>query len=279
LGAEGKKSMGSRLRRLLLEPDLIGLDIDDPAVLEVHKRVVFGKPLLRAAYESFYSIAARHFQDNLDRRDEGLFIELGSGVGFIKDILPYVITSDVRGDANPDIVLDGTDLDLKDSSVAGFFALNVFHHLPYPRAFFSELERTLVSGGVCVLIEPHKGALSRFVHSRVHKDEFFSLDQSDWEQPLAEGALSNANQALSDIVFGRDAKAFTQEFGTTLSVTHGGYVSNQLRFLASGGLNYRQLLPNWTLGLLTGVERSLAGLSRHLSLHQVWIIRRKNQFK
>jgi len=265
--------MGKGLRRILLEPSLTSLDVDDPGVLEVHKRVIREKQLLRSAYEEFYSVAAREFEHV--RGLSGSFIELGSGVGFIKESLPYVKTSDVRPDPNPDLVLDATSLELADSSVAGFFAINVFHHLPYPRRFFSELERTLVGGGICVLIEPHKGALSQFIHRRVHKDEFFDLGQLEWDQPAATGALSNANQALSDIVLGRDKGVFSQEFGNSLSVIHAGYVPNHLRFLASGGLNYRQMLPNWTMSILVSIEKSFVRFHKHLSLHQVWIIRKR----
>jgi SAM-dependent methyltransferase len=267
--------MDQFLRRLFLEPSLRGLQIDDPAVLEVHKRVLTKKGLLKSAYNAFYSVAAREF--GKVQGLSGVFIELGSGVGFIKQVIPYVITSDVRMDPNPDVVLDATNLDLADSSVAGFFAINVFHHLPEPRQFFSELDRTLTDGGVCVLIEPHKGALSKFVHSRVHKDEFFDLGQIHWEQPEATGALSEANQALSDIVFGRDRELFELEFGDSLKISHAGYVANQLRFLTSGGLNYRQMLPNWTSGILTALEWSMSKMGKHLSLHQVWIIQKKSK--
>lgn len=273
--------MANRLRRYILEPRLLGLNIDDPEVVQVHKSIVTKKPLLRSAYQDFYHVASKEFGDikanTSNKNKSDLFIELGSGVGFIKEALPYVQTSDVREDANPDLIIDATRMNLPDSSVSGFFAINVFHHLPHPRLFFTELGRTLVEDGVCVLIEPHKGALSRFVHSRVHDDEFFDLAQSDWEQPLATGALSFANQALSDIVFGRDGQVFKDEFGNSLSVNHRGYVANQLRFLASGGLNYRQLLPSSAGGILIALERILMrlGWGRHLSLHQVWVVRKQ----
>ena len=108
----------------------------------------------------------------------------------------------------------------------------------------------------------------------MHTDEFFDPQMPDWVNTEIHGPLSGANQALSHIVFTRDLERFNRDYGSDLSLVHREYCLNSLRYLCSGGLNFRQLMPTATLPLLRGAEGLLSPMARLWSLHHMLVIKR-----
>ena len=75
-------------------------DLDDPAVSLLHAEIIQRKPFLRKIYVDFYKQFAKAVSD-----PEGkVLVELGSGGGFIKEIIGNVITSDILELPNVDRV-------------------------------------------------------------------------------------------------------------------------------------------------------------------------------
>jgi SAM-dependent methyltransferase len=264
--------MMGTLRRWLHEPRVRDIDVDDNALLSLHGAILRGKPMLRSAFETFYRDMARlcdrHF------RVDGLEVELGSGAGFFKEVRPRLITSDIRDAAHLDMRLDAQAMSLDDASTRCVYAINVFHHLPDPERFFSELARVLRPGGGCILIEPHAGFASALLHKHLHNDEHFDPNATGWRTSEIAGPLSGANQAMAHIVFTRDLARFQRFYAGRLELVERGYELNGLRYLLSGGLNFRQLLPNfmsWPLALL---ERLAYPFARYWTLHQVIVLRK-----
>jgi len=265
-----------RLREIFLEPAVRGVPVDDDSLIEIHAEISRSKPLLRSAFKSFYTqMIESADQLGAPTRCE---VELGSGGGFFKEIRPSVITTDVRPLRTLDRALNAEAMDINSESVSRFYAINVFHHLPNPRIFFNELIRVLEPKGVCVLIEPHVGFASSWLHSRIHEDEYFDITMQNWERPQKGGPMSGANQALADIVFGRDQDIFKAEFGSSLRIASKAYCTNGLRYLFSGGVNFRQLAPSFCASLFAGMERALAPIARHWTLHQIIILQKNEPF-
>jgi len=263
----------TNLRNWLYEPRVHGVPVDDNALLAIHMKVLRKKPLLRSAFETFY----RDMMGLCDKllAPAGLELELGSGAGFFKSMRPGLVTSDIRKGPHIDMELDAQRMQLADASVRCIYAINVFHHLPDPELFFAELCRVLVPGGGCILVEPHNGLCSALLHRHLHTDESFVPDAASWKTTDIAGPLSGANQALAHIVFTRDLARFNSLYGQTLEIAHQGYVLNALRYLISGGLNFRQLLPSVFEPVLRALEYASKPLARHLSLHQVIVIRKR----
>lgn len=261
------------LRNWLYDPRVRDINVDDQRLLELHASILAEKPMLRSTFDTFYDTMLNCNQRFLS--GDGIEIELGSGVGFFKKRRPKVITSDIRRGAHIDRVLDAQNLDVADNSVRSIYAINVFHHLPDPDRFFSELSRVLVGGGGCILIEPHNGYASAALHRILHKDERFEPDEVEWRNSHITGPLSGANQALAHIVFSRDRSIFNARFGNTLDISHQAYVPNGVRYLLSGGLNFRQLLPTFMIPILRAIETMMSPISKIWTLHQVIVIRKK----
>lgn len=254
----------------LRDPSVKNIDVDGGDRLLVHGRMLAQKPMLKEVFTGFH-----HMFERLDKQflsGTGERVELGAGVSPIRNSYPDVLATDIVPGPGLDRVLDAEQMDLPDSSVRVIFGQNCFHHFPHPNRFFEELERVLVPGGGVILLEPYHGPLAAFLFRRMFHTEGYDKDFPSWETPIS-GPMNGANQALSYIVFERDRAEFEQRF-PQLNIVHQEVCDNYLAYLLSGGLNFRQLWPNWARPLLSLIQRLLKPLNRWLGLHHVVVIRR-----
>ena len=150
--------------------------------------------------------------------------------------------------------------------------INCFHHFHTPDLFFKELQRVLTKGGGCILIEPHYGILANYFYKNLHESEHFNKKQNGWNESDAE--LSGANQALSYIIFQRDKALFLNRYNN-LQIVHHKPLSNYIQYFMSGGLNFRQLSPSYSLSLLKLFETVLLPFIYIFALHHVYVIRKR----
>ncbi len=184
-----------------------------------------------------------------------------------------VLSTDIVAAPDLDFITDAQELGLRTDSVRVVYAQNVFHHLAEPRRFLHELERVLVPGGGAVLLEPYYGPVASFVYKRLFTGEDFDKSVEEWETPMA-GPMHGANQALSYVVFVRDRARFGSQF-PALEIVHCSTLPNYLRYVVSGGLNFRQLLPDVAITPLRTLEWILRPLRPLLALHQLIVLRKK----
>lgn len=258
---------------MLANPEMKGVDVDGGELLDVHRRTLARKRLMRDVFDEFYRLCIQLAEKHLAK--DGLQIELGSGTSLFKEQLPALITSDIKASPHLDMVLDAQVMNVKDASVAVFYGINCLHHLPKPRLFLAELERTLVPGGGCILIEPHHGNFSAFLHARMHAHEYFDPNAERWEtDDEGRNIMSGSNQALSYLIFVRDREIFEREF-PQLELVLLKPLANGSRYLLSGGLNFRQLLPDSMSTPLKAMEKMLAPVRHQTALHHVVVLRKR----
>lgn len=246
------------------------VDVDGKERLEAHRVILSKKKLLREVFIEFH-----HMFNELDRKylsGEGKRIELGAGVCPIRETYPDVIASDIVFDPLLDMVLNAEQLDLGDRSVRALYGQNCFHHFPHPDKFFSELQRVLVDGGGAILLEPYYGPVASYLFKRLFKTEGFDKCHPSWETPSA-GPMNGANQALSYIVFVRDRKEFERRY-PNLRVVHQEICNNQFKYLLSGGLNFKQLIPNFMIFLVGGLQFMARPFKKWLGLHHIVVIQK-----
>jgi SAM-dependent methyltransferase len=94
-------------------------------------------------------------------KNDGLCLEVGSGPGFLKQLFPHLISTDVVWCPWVDIVADAQELPLQNSSISNLLGMDVLHHLSTPMRVLEEVERVLIPGGRLILIEPW------ITHSRI----------------------------------------------------------------------------------------------------------------
>jgi SAM-dependent methyltransferase len=246
------------LLNFLREPKLKDLDTDDPNTVEIHRQIIRKKNLLWDVYSSFYGEFARV----AEQVPPGLLVELGSGGGFIKEHLPSITTSDILHLPEVDTVFSAEAIGFRDSTISAFFLLDVFHHIPDPRKLLNEAQRCLKPGGRLVMIEPANTFWGRLIRKNFHHE--LHDETAGWGLDGSK-PMSSANLALPWIVFVRDREIFQREFPNLSILRYEPHTP--LRFLLSGGINYRSLVPKSLIPVVKLLEYALSPFNGFLGMH------------
>jgi SAM-dependent methyltransferase len=240
--------------------------LDDAALSLLHRRIICKKKFLRRIYEDFYQDLMNASGYSLDKA----ILELGSGGGFLKELFPTVITSDILQIPSVDKIFSATAMPFNDQSLDAIVMIDVLHHIPDVRTFFREATRCLKTGGRIVMIEPANTCWGRFIYTHFHHEGFDP--NTGWEFQ-SQGPLSTANGALPWIIFHRDRRQFESEFPLLqiIKIRH----HTPFRYLFSGGLTLRQLVPTWSYPVFKGLEFCLSPLSGLLGMFQTIILEKK----
>jgi SAM-dependent methyltransferase len=235
------------VRRLLAHPLTASLPIDDPATTELRKKVIASKPFLKAIYDEWYAMLEQNVPTG-----EGRAVEFGSGAGYASMFIPGLITTELFP-SGAQVVCDAQAMPFADGALRAIVMTNVLHHMPRVRLFFAEATRCLRPGGKILMIEPWVTSWSRFIYKNFHHEPF-DPDASAWEF-AGSGPLSGANGALPWMVISRDQKRFQQEF-PTLRIDNVKLLL-PFRYLVSGGVAMRSLMPGFTHSAWARLERLL----------------------
>lgn len=237
------------LKNILAHPLTRGLDIDDPRTTALRQVIIRDKPFLWRIYQEWYAALLAELPVGA-----GEVLELGSGAGFFSEFLPTVITSEVFVCPGVRLVADGQRLPLADQCLRGIVMCDVMHHLPQPRLFFAEAARCVRRGGVIAMIEPWVTFWSRLIFRHLHHEPFLP-DAAEWRIP-GSGPLSGANGAMPWIILQRDRARFEAQFPQWRIRRIQPFMP--LRYLLSGGVSLRSLMPGWTFPLWRALEAPLA---------------------
>jgi SAM-dependent methyltransferase len=257
--------MSAMKRSWLAHPLTRGLDLDDPGTTALRRRIIRQKRFLKKIYEEWYRELAASLP-----KGEGAIVELGAGAGFLAERIPELTTSDLQLVPGIDLVADAHRLPFGEGSLRAIVLTNLLHHLQSPRSFLAEAARTLRPGGVLSMIEPWVSPWSRFIYRRLHHEPF-DPGAEGWGAP-AGGPLSSANGALPWIIFSRDFDLFRRE-------THGLKVERlrpmmPFKYLLSGGVSMRALMPGWSFGGWTLIELLLRPAMPALAMFAHIVLRR-----
>ena len=223
----------------------IDFDLDDPNASLAHRDIILKKPFLKRLYNDWYLI----FIIKSKEIKNGKYLEIGSGGGFLKDVFPEVITSDILILPNVDLIFTAEEIPFKENELASIVMLNVFHHIPKPHLFLKEAQRTLIKGGKIIMTEPANSALARFIYKRFHHEPF---DEKGQREIKAGNPLSNSNQALPYIYFERDLDLFKKDF-PSLKINSINYHS-PFSYIISGGVSRSAMLPFFMYNFVKGIE-------------------------
>lgn len=209
------------------------------------------KTLLRTAYRGFHNDIKKHLSNK-----PGLTVELGSGIGTIKESIPECITTDINENPFVDRVEDAYKLSFADNTVANLILFDVWHHLEYPGSALQEFYRVLKDGGRIILFEP--AALSwlgqvvfgLFHHEPINADkpppyfipegvqidklQYYAAQGNAWRMFYREGLPESLSRLWS-----RPQITFYSAFD----------------WLAAGGFRGRQFAPTFMLPILKGLSR------------------------
>jgi SAM-dependent methyltransferase len=197
------------------------------------------KPLLQKIYRDFY----REIAKDLRRDLPGHTVEIGSGIGNLKSVMPEALATDIFPNPWLDQVENAYALSFKDNSVANLILFDVWHHLEYPGSALAEFHRVLEPRGRLIIFDPAMGILGRLVYGLFHHEPLALGDEIRWRAPddfSPEDITYYAAQGNAERVF------FSEVFRDYLSdwrmVRQSRFSS--ISYIASGGFSRPQLYPS-----------------------------------
>jgi SAM-dependent methyltransferase len=210
------------------------------------------KPLLRRIYANFYRELAKRIAYGA-----GPTLEIGSGVGGMKSVVPNCISTDLFTNPGIDCVENAYALSFADQSIQNIVLFDVFHHLKYPGTALAEFHRVLKPGGRVVIFEPYPSLTGLVCYGCLHAEPLGLLRAITWMAPAGwspsdssyYAAQGNATRVFRSPAYRERLK------GWRIAETK---VLASLSYVASGGFSGPQLYPESLYPIFTWIDR-LAG--------------------
>jgi SAM-dependent methyltransferase len=210
------------------------------------------KPILRTLYGDFYRLIAAE----LSNLPDGRVVELGSGLGNIREFIPNCIRTDLFPNPWIDQVENAYELSFPDGSVSDLILTDVFHHLKYPGTALKEFFRVLRTRGRVIMLEPCLSALGLQVFGLLHDEPIAVTKKIEWDAPEGwspEHIDYYAAQGNASRVFLR--KRFRHKLGDWQTIKTRRF--SAIAYAASGGFSKPQLYPTSALPLIRKLENFL----------------------
>jgi SAM-dependent methyltransferase len=212
------------------------------------------KKALRSAYGDFYD-AIRQSMKPITQ--DGITVEIGSGIGSIKEFIPECVTTDMFPNPWIDRKEDVYELTFKNETVDNLLLFDVWHHLEYPALALRECRRVLRSDGRLIIFDPAMSATGLFVYGCFHHEPLLFRHRFNecLEPPEAEPSSRYfAAQSAAHRVFVKKQQPRLLQDWRVLSVTP----ITSFSYLASGGFRGRQLYPDAAITWMNAIDRLLA---------------------
>ncbi|HEY2979629.1 MAG TPA: class I SAM-dependent methyltransferase [Anaerolineales bacterium] len=221
-------------------------------LIEKNHRLWNRKPLLQTIYAQFYRLM-RGYLTNLS---VSRVVELGSGIGNIKEEIPHCLRTDLFDVPWVDQIENAYEMSFADNSVSDLIMVDVFHHLRYPGEALREFKRVLRPGGRVLIFEPCIGLLGWIVYGIFHVEPVAPFRPIEWFAPsgwapekleyyAAQGNATRVFRSNSAYPIWSDWK---KVFVLRLSA---------LSYAASGGYSGPQLYPQKAREFVKGFEKVL----------------------
>ena len=206
------------------------------------------KPLLREIYGSFYREIAKHTRPDIP----GLTVEVGSGIGSIKDYLPSCLRTDLFANPWLDRQENAYELSFGNQEVANLILFDVFHHLRYPGTAFEQFARVLAPGGRLIVFEPCLSLLGLLVYGVFHHEPLGLLETLPWSAPPGWSPQA-------DTYYAAQGNAYRHFFGHRWTSSDFKLIARArlscLSYVASGGYRGPQLYPDRAYPLMKKLDR------------------------
>lgn len=222
------------------------------------------KPVLRAVYTDFYDRLAPECRP-------GTTIEIGGGIGNLKQRLGEVIATDIQFAPWLDCVADAQRLPFAANAAANIVMVDVLHHLEFPAVFFREAARVLRPGGRVLMVEPAITLGSTLFYRLFHHEPVrTSADALADGTPDPDRDPYDSNQAIPTILATRDRARFHARF-PELRIMQTEWFA-LAAYPLSGGFQPWSLVSAGAARRLMRFERAIEPLVGRLAAFRVMIV-------
>ncbi len=222
------------------------------------------KPLLREVYGVFFSQMVAW----IDAELPGPIVEIGSGIGNLKEHCPKVIATDLFMHPWMDLLCDSYELPFLSGSLSHLLLFDVFHHLRTPNAFLAEASRVLTSKGRIILLEPFVSASSRLSYGLFHPEPLAMGEAIDLAPFAGAGRDYHAAQGNATRLFFRDPSWLQ---GWTI-IHRQAFAS--FTYLLSGGFTKPALYPRAVLPIAQRVDAIFSRWPRMFGARCIVVLQR-----
>jgi SAM-dependent methyltransferase len=208
------------------------------------------KPILQKIYHEFYKLIASHLNTNI----KGKIVELGSGIGNMKMVIPEAITTDIFPNPWIDRVENAYNLSFENESLSNIILFDVWHHLKYPGAVLEELNRVLKKDGRIILFEPAMSLFGLLVYGLLHHEPIGITKKISWYAREKSDVFKNeyyAAQGNASRIFGSSRYKELLQDWKIVKVKK----LSSLSYVLSGGYSKHQFYPAKMLPLLFFLDR------------------------
>lgn len=239
---------------------------------EIHQNLVRWqrRPLLQVVYRRFYELIAAQVRSDLS----GKVVELGSGIGNLKTVLPDSITTDLFRNPWIDQVETAYALSFGSGEVSNIILFDVFHHLEFPGTALDEFRRVLVPAGRVIIFDPAISLLGWLVYGACHHEPIAWGHPITWTLPPKmdpKNAGYYAAQGNATRVFAIDSPGDRFLDWNVVLVRRLAAIS----YVASGGYSGPQLYPASWLPLLTMLDRLCDHLPKLFATRLLVVLEKK----
>jgi SAM-dependent methyltransferase len=226
------------------------------------------KPVLRLVYGDFYDRITSICSP-------GLTIEIGGGIGNLKQRLGDVVTTDIQFAPWLDCTADAQHLPFAAAMAMNIVMIDVLHHIEYPVVFFREAERVLRPGGRIVMVEPAITLGSTLFYRMLHPEPVItSADPLVAGDPDPKRDPYASNQAIPTLIATRYRRRFEALF-PSLYISQLDWFSLAV-YPLSGGFKPWTLVPPRVARWLLRVERAIEPkLGRFTGFRMMLVIEKK----
>ncbi len=208
------------------------------------------KPLLRQIYKDFHRLIAEH----LANLPHGQVVELGSGIGNIKEVVPHCLRTDLFPNPWIDREENAFQLSFKDNEVSDLILFDVFHHLRYPGTALKEFNRVLMPRGRIIIFDPCLSLLGYILYGLFHHEPIGAKEPIEWFAPEDwdpndidyYAAQGNASR----VFFKKEWKQYFMQWDIVAKKR-----LSAISYVASGGYSKPQLYPNFTYPVMRGLDK------------------------
>lgn len=238
------------------------------AILAEQARAWDERPLLRRLYRGWYDTISSRLA-----RIPGPVVELGSGIGKLKDIVPGAVLTDVEPTRWTSNVVDAEALPYDDASIANLVLFDVFHHLASPSRFLDEAQRALAPSGRVIVFDPYCSPLSTRAYRRFHHERTDLAGSAFDEDADVATAPFASNQARATLAFFREFSEFETRWPDLRAVERRRLA--MLAYPLSGGFSGRRIIPLPLVRPVELLESALAPLAPLLAFRCLVVLERR----
>lgn len=238
-------------------------------VLDGYRSVWERKPVLRTVYGDIFDRIA-------SRAVPGTTLEIGGGIGNLKERIGDLISSDIQFAPWLDLVADAQKLPFADGALSNIVMLDVLHHIEFPALLFREASRVLRPGGRIIMAEPGITFGSKLFYRLLHHEPV----QMDAD-PLLEGAPDrtrnpyDSNQAIPTLLATTYREQFHSRF-PNLRISETQWFSF-VAYPFSGGFRPWSLMSEPMARVVLWLEKHIEGaIGRHFGFRLLTVVEKRS---